>query len=105
MAELENTTTKPLVNGYTKKFYSRFVDDTLLVVKAEHMIWYISYFNSILQSLYKMFLLGTQLLQNRRIDRRNEGLNKRIGPGSSELVNRNKRGMSCNWVSKSSQPV
>ena len=37
-----------------------------------------------------MFLLGTQLLQNRRIDRRNEGLNKRIGPDSSELVNRNK---------------
>ena len=52
-----------------------------------------------------MFLLGTQLLQNRRIDRRNEGLNKRIGPDSSELVNRNKRGIGCNWVSKSSQPV
>ena len=40
-----------------------------------------------------MILLGTQLLQNRRIDRRNEGLNKRIGPDSSELVNRNKRGI------------
>ena len=48
---------------------------------------------------YKMFLLGTQLLENRR-------LNKRIGPDPSKLVNTNeKRVRGCNWVSKSSQPV
>ena len=37
MTELENTTIKPLINDNTIKFYSRFVDDTLLVVKAEHI--------------------------------------------------------------------
>ena len=37
MTELENTTIKPLINDNIIKFYSRFVDDTLLVVKAEHI--------------------------------------------------------------------
>ena len=37
ITELENTTIRPLINDNTIKFYSRFVDDTLLVVKAEHI--------------------------------------------------------------------
>ena len=36
MKELEKNTIKPLIN-HNIKFYSRFVDDTLLVVKAEQI--------------------------------------------------------------------
>ena len=37
MTELENTIIKPLINDNTIKFYSCFIDDTLLVVEAEHI--------------------------------------------------------------------
>ena len=37
MTELENTTITPRINDNIITFYSRFVDDTLRVVKAGHL--------------------------------------------------------------------
>ena len=37
MTELENKIIKPLITDGTIKFYSRFVDDTLLIVKHENV--------------------------------------------------------------------
>ena len=37
MTELENKIIKPLITDGTIKFYSRFVDDTLLIVKPENV--------------------------------------------------------------------
>ena len=36
MTELKGVITKPLIADDTVKFYSRFVDDTLLVMKPEN---------------------------------------------------------------------
>ena len=37
MTELEDKVIKPLITNGTIKFYTRFVDDTLLVIKPENV--------------------------------------------------------------------
>ena len=37
MTELEDIVIKPLITNGTIKFYTRFVDDTLLVIKPENV--------------------------------------------------------------------
>ena len=60
MTELENKVIKPLINDGTLKFYSRYVDDTLLVVKPQD----VSRIHKLLSSFDKNLKFTVDLFEN-----------------------------------------
>ena len=60
MTELENQIIKPLINDGTIKFYYRYVDDTILVVKLQD----VSRFHKLLNSFDKYVKFIVDLFKN-----------------------------------------